>query len=542
MQRPSQTGYNVFYQPRTNLDFTGLYDKLRSNYGLTAHSKANVTDELTEIQTEIEDSEAELYRLQSHIAFLQSHRRHLDEYRDCLYSLISPIRKLPNELLLCIFEHACGMNHLTSGHIQSMPALAISGVCSHWRVLARTSPQLWSRIRVYLTMMHPDHIVTDLLQYYVDLSQQSPLSFEVLGEKLETLDSCQSTVCTTVGACSDRWKELTVSQPTFFKALTAHNPTHFPVLEELSISSFAFRLSGSLDRFQDAPKLHSLSISLFPLSKLPKSLFPWNQLNVLTICSYTEELKYLLEGPCNVTDLHFCEWADGWFKKTSTFPLLASSIQTMSLSVAASTQQESESLVDVIFSSMTCPNLTSLYIDRADIDDSYERIWPRSLIHDFLSRSACKLTTLSIKSIPLADSNIIDILTRLPSLLHLTIEDNMEFGGPITPQLIQSLNAFRYNGRSLIPSILAPKLHSLSLGFSTYDDSLDPALVEMVSSRRYPGGMTYDTESGKPFLRSVVFRFPNRQVIREANFLPLKYHEKAGLRVVVFEGSSVLRI
>ncbi|KAJ3994444.1 hypothetical protein F5050DRAFT_515951 [Lentinula boryana] len=543
MQRwssPSRTGYNGF-QPQFDLNFADLYNNLRSEYGPTAQSKVKMTNDIAQIETEIEDCEAEIHWLQSHITFLHNHSRHLDEYKTCLYSLMSPIRKLPNELTLRIFDYACGLNNLTSGQLKTMPALAISSVCSHWRNLAKASPQLWSRMRINLTVMHTDHLGFDLLQMYLDSSQQYPLSFEILGDKLETLEPRQAMVCATVGACSDRWKELAVSQPTFFKVLTAQNPTHFPMLEELSISSFAFRLSGSLDRFQDSPKLRSLSISLFPLSKLPRSLFPWNQLNVLTICSYSEELKYLLDGPSDLTELHFCEWTDGWFKQT-TSPMLASSIQTVSLSVAASTQPESESLVDVIFASTTCPALTSLSIDRADLDDAYDRPWPKEIVQDFLSRSSCKLTTLSIKSIPLSDSDLIDTLARLPSLLHLNIDDtSVSYNhSPITSYLVQSLHAFRYNGKSLTPSVLVPKLQSLSLvsgsaskGFSDTD------LVEVVASRQYPGGYTYDSGTMKPFLRSVVLQFPDRDIIEEV-YGPLKRLEKAGLRVVVIAQGRIL--
>ncbi|KAJ4482921.1 hypothetical protein C8J55DRAFT_510999 [Lentinula edodes] len=540
MQRwsaPSGSGYNGF-QPEFNLDFGNLYKKLRSDFGPAARLKAS---ELADIEKEIEDCDAELLWLQSHITFLRNHRRHLGEYKQCLHSLMSPIRKLPNELTLRIFDYTCGINDLTSGKLKAMPALNISCVCSNWRNLAKASPPLWSRIRINLTMMHIDRQGFDLLHMYLVSSQQSPLSFEILGEKLETLEPRQAALCAIVGACSDRWKELTVSQPTFFKVLTAQNPTNFPVLEELSISSFAFRLPGSLDRFQYAPKLHSLSILTFPLAKLTKSHFPWNQLNILTICSYSEEVKYLLDASSDLTELHFCEWADGWFKQTSS-PILASSVQTLSLTVAAQTQPGSESLVDVIFASTTCPALTSLYIDRADVEDIYERPWPQENVLGFLNRSSCNLSTLSIKSVPLSDLDLIDILTRLPSLSHLTVDDtgvSYNSNGPITSQLIQSLHAFRYNGKSLTSSILVPQLQSLSLVSSASAGVSDSDIMEVVSSRLYTGGSTYDSAIGMPFLRSVLLRFPNRDVPEEV-YSSMKHLEKAGLRAVVIAQGKVL--
>ncbi|KAJ4478429.1 hypothetical protein J3R30DRAFT_3890980 [Lentinula aciculospora] len=535
-----QTQYNVF-QPRSDLDFANLYAKLRSEFGPDAQSKARMTTELADVEIEIESCEAELHWLQSHISFLHTHRRHLGEYKICLHSLMSPIRKLPNELTVRIFDYACNMNDLTSRRLKTMPALAITCVCSHWRNLAKSSPQLWSRIRLNLTMMHTNRLGFDLLDMYLALSQQSPLIFEILGETLETLEPRQAALCIIVGACSERWKEFTVSQPTFYKALTALNPTSFPVLEKLSISSFAFRLPGSLDRFQDAPTLHSLSILTFPLAKVFKSQFPWNQLRVLNISSFSEEIRYLLELPSNLTDLYFCEWADGGYNKQASFPILAPSVQTLSLSVASQTQTDSQNLVDVIFASMSCPALTSLSIDRADVGDGYDRPWPKEIIQDFLFRSSCNLTTLSIKSVPLSDVATICILARLPSLHHLTIDDTgvNSDRSPVTSRLVQNLHAFRYDGKSFPSSILVPKLQTLSLVSSASNGFSDAELVKTVSSRRYTGGHTYDAVIGRPFLRSVLLRFPNRAVSEEV-YSPMKHLEKAGLRVVVIAQNHIL--
>ncbi|KAF9065463.1 hypothetical protein BDP27DRAFT_54421 [Rhodocollybia butyracea] len=514
------------FQLRTNLDFAEM---------------SKMSKEFADVNQDIEDCEAEVHRLQSHIMFLQNHRQRLDEYKTCLRSLMSPIRKLPNELVLRIFDCACTINDLTTGKLATMPALTISCVCTHWQDLAKSTPQLWSRIRVNLTAMRLDRPEFPILEFYLDLAQQLPLTVEVLGDKLETLEPIQAAVCATLGACSDRWKELIVSQPTFYKALMAQDSRNFPMLDALTISNFGFRLPGSLDRFHDAPRLHSLSVLSFPLGKLHKSNFPWKELNVLNICSYSEELKHLVEAPSNLKVLCFCEWEDGHYKPNSP-PTTAPSVEALSLSVnSQTTHPKSENMMDVVLTSMTLPALTSLSIDRLDIADEYQLDWPKETLEGFLCRSSCQLTTLSIKSIPMSDSDLIDLLLRLPSLLHLTIDDSkVTTRSPITTRLVQNLHAFRYRGKSFISPVMVHKLQSLSLTFSGFGSFDDRTFVDVVSSRWYSRGYPHTSEIGVNSLRSVVMRFLNRDV-DPGIYSPLKHLEKDGMRVVIIAKGKVLQ-
>ncbi|KIK50763.1 hypothetical protein GYMLUDRAFT_50994 [Collybiopsis luxurians FD-317 M1] len=523
------------FQIRTNLDLADTYEKLRTEYGSSVPSKAELAREIAEAEKEMDGCEAQVHRLQCHIQLLQHHRRRLDEYTMCLRSLMAPLRKLPNELMLRIFDWACEMNDLTSGRLQTMPALTISCVCSHWRDLAKSYPRLWSRICVDLTEMHLDRRDLTLLETYLELSQESPLSIEILGHKLETLEPRQAALCSMLGSYSERWQELIVSQPTFYKALLTHDPNHFPLLDSLTISNFGFRLPGSLDRFQDASRLQSLSLLSFPLAKVHKSNFPWQQLTSLNICSYSKEIKSLMEASSNLTELSFREWEDGTFKRNS-FPVVAPTVRALSFSVSQTSHHESESLIDVVLSSTTFPALTSLYIDRIDVKEDYEHPWPKDIVQNFLSRSRCTLTTLSLKSIPIVDEDLIDLLRRLPSLLHLAIDDSSvtAHNSPITLRFIQSLHAFRYNGRSSSSSILVRKLQSLSLTFSGFGPKSfsDRDFVGVVSSRWYSGCYTDNSEIGTACLSSVVMRFLHRDVSDDV-YAPLKHLEEAGMRVVI---------
>lgn len=97
--------------------------------------------------------------------------------------------------------------------------------------------------------------------------------------------------------------------------------------------------------------------------------------------------------------------------------MISSSLKTLSLSLRQTPQPESESLAQVVFDSLVCPSLTSLSVE---VKGGYECFWPKKCFHAFIEQPSYRLTTLSIQSVPLSDSTLIDMLRRLPST-HLSL-------------------------------------------------------------------------------------------------------------------------
>ncbi|KAF9065656.1 hypothetical protein BDP27DRAFT_1331749, partial [Rhodocollybia butyracea] len=109
----------------------------------------------------------------------------LEVQKATLLSLLSPMRKLPAETLLYIFQDVCEENILqcypwcledespptgmTSPVITYLPTMAISSVCSRWRKLALSSPSLWANLRVET---HPtsldEHEILETFAGFID--------------------------------------------------------------------------------------------------------------------------------------------------------------------------------------------------------------------------------------------------------------------------------------------------------------------------------------------------------------------------------------
>ncbi|KAE9399362.1 hypothetical protein BT96DRAFT_820689, partial [Gymnopus androsaceus JB14] len=198
---------------RSSLDLAGLRARWRSEHGPAVHSEAETTAALADVDKDIEDCDAEVDRLQSQIIFIRNQRKRLEEYKTCLRFLRSPIRKIPNETLLRIFDFACDMNEITSKKLSAMPTLSISDVCSRWRNLTQSNPILWSRIHIEIQTTPPSHSRLPLLNLYLKCSRNSPLTFEITGPTDERdLTLYDLALCAAVATHSNRWRNLTIFQ------------------------------------------------------------------------------------------------------------------------------------------------------------------------------------------------------------------------------------------------------------------------------------------------------------------------------------------
>ncbi|KAF9069971.1 hypothetical protein BDP27DRAFT_1420410 [Rhodocollybia butyracea] len=94
------------FVPRVVVDFLGLHNKLRTLSGPAFVQPDEVASVLQNIQRDLEDYEAEIYRLEC----LRREKERLEQYATQLRSLLSPFRKVPDEVLQRIFDECCDTN------------------------------------------------------------------------------------------------------------------------------------------------------------------------------------------------------------------------------------------------------------------------------------------------------------------------------------------------------------------------------------------------------------------------------------------------
>ncbi|KAF9060539.1 hypothetical protein BDP27DRAFT_1370454 [Rhodocollybia butyracea] len=234
-----------------------------------------------------------------------------------LLSLLSPMRKLPNETLLHIFQHP---GHLPPTQmrypvITYLPSMAISSICYRWRALALSSPSLWANIAVETLLASLDEVENqvgfiDTVTRYLERSGDSPLRLDLTISG--SPDSNDEVLCLVqLMQHAYRWKVFEFSGSHPFAEYSVPSDLHFPSLAEVNIIQ-----SDGLGHFEHFPKLCVLSTrkSVGPLSRL------YNQLDHLTFYgdSWTDSVEalrscpslksltfdYINHGPLEVTWCH----------------------------------------------------------------------------------------------------------------------------------------------------------------------------------------------------------------------------------------------
>ncbi|KAF5390424.1 hypothetical protein D9757_005236 [Collybiopsis confluens] len=96
-------GENVLH-PRVSPDFASPNYRLRSKTGPASIQPEEVASILKNAELDLQDYEAEIDRSKARALFLTSQKEGLREYATRVKMLLSPIRRLPDELLSAVFD------------------------------------------------------------------------------------------------------------------------------------------------------------------------------------------------------------------------------------------------------------------------------------------------------------------------------------------------------------------------------------------------------------------------------------------------------
>ncbi|THV06940.1 hypothetical protein K435DRAFT_574269, partial [Dendrothele bispora CBS 962.96] len=88
---------------------------------------------------------AEILRLKSKVMVLSTKSDLLEKHTTKIRSLLSPVRRLPNEVLGHIFSYCCD-TVFPVDDFSWRDRNAFLSVCSRWREVGLTTPQIWSVI------------------------------------------------------------------------------------------------------------------------------------------------------------------------------------------------------------------------------------------------------------------------------------------------------------------------------------------------------------------------------------------------------------
>ena len=430
-------------------------------------------------EAELQSCEAEAPRFQ----YLNAEKHRLGTITGENKPLLSPIRRLPLELLSAIFELCLpvdkGMGHIFAelkGTISLTP-FSIATTCHYWRQVATSSPSLWSKI-------------------ILDLDTASDGTADVLDVFL----------CRSGNHSLHIYLKLTEEQHPNYRitSLLAENASRISLL----------RLWGKSDPFQSMsnlqfPRLRTFGFAFGSADDEEQHLdpFPWlasaSQLHSVLLKDVNmvseflngipnEHVQFLGTYDACVSQTfsilpRFSNAEEAWIvveelgddiQETITL----SNIQTLTIYLPASlNDQVTDRVMIPYLSQLSLPSLSTLRL----VDDRLEcpTTWDSAVFRTFISRSELsnKLTTLELQGyIHVDPQELICSLQLLPAITCLSLLESPSHC-LASPLLLKRLAIDEVELNSPLPALL-PALTDLELLLSDHADRL-PLLVLLVQSR-----------------------------------------------------------
>ena len=318
----SLTTFQMYLKP----EFAAL---LQNNDAPSESTILEVTESLKVALNKLQEIQAEIQRPGKLMETVKMKHQSIQKIIDDHYSILSPARRLSPDVLHEIFFHCLPTHH--SSVMKSLePPLLLTQICSSWRVIALSSPRMWSKIHIPLpgdprfSELTHEIIINetrlndrrrgfasvmrsrcDGVRDWLSRSGTCPLSLSVIysGDHLEDSEDDEHVqeMFDILLSFADRWSDVNLSMPEdiYDKLQCDINPTTFSSLKSLKI---ALRRKPHWDdtelvaiRLLAAPGLRRINISAMQTLFLAENLIQpiWNHITHITFTSSTTDI-YLL--------------------------------------------------------------------------------------------------------------------------------------------------------------------------------------------------------------------------------------------------------
>ncbi|KAK7051602.1 hypothetical protein VNI00_004581 [Paramarasmius palmivorus] len=228
----------------------------------------------------LERCDQEIGRLEKAMEQLRARRAVLVRRIERRNSWISPIRRLPNEILYKIFamvcrgKHGYGLDIVAQGTLFA-PTLYLTHVSCHWRQVVNASARLWCSMRI---CGHSSALA--LLRHYLTMSKECPLNIEFIWTTVKGVFNILMPHLSRIERLSFHWNHtvfdgISVSELPSFASLRFLNWNH-TTMDSLP--------AWFTDAFRTAPNLTDLTIYYAP----DANELPYHQLTRLEVWGYRD--------------------------------------------------------------------------------------------------------------------------------------------------------------------------------------------------------------------------------------------------------------
>jgi len=377
-----------------------------------------------------------------------------------------PFDLLSTELLSLIFVHCI------SGELDNDLLWLLELVCSRWRNVVLSTPQLWTFIDAeFTTNRHPNH--DGRIHKFVERSGNCPLFVRI---SLFGIDQSKSSAFQALLQTSHRWQTLTLSLPFSDRLALVPLRHQVPKLQEAHIKVIEDGHSVnhlSFDVMEDAPALRDLHMEWF--IPYPWVSLPWSQLTRFSgIYHSLDQTLLLLSQLTHVEELEIRGWnrtVPRWHLaayrniEVPTGAFVFPSLHTLAFRESVIPDPNNHAVMPHIaqaLGAMNAPALKKAIIHRAATNQLSH------LIH----RSGCDLNSLGLEGGLFPEGSLTQLLQLTPNLCELSL-------GVGTLEELSSL----YKDGAESQEKIVPHMRYLTINRMDARQNPGPTLLELKKSR-----------------------------------------------------------
>ncbi|KJA17716.1 hypothetical protein HYPSUDRAFT_170151 [Hypholoma sublateritium FD-334 SS-4] len=391
--------------------------QLRFGYTVPVEERSSVSANIRGFCSDVKTLNHELAKLHSRIRCIEAQRADLELAISYQRALLSPIRTLPQEILVEILTF-CSHGRVDVCSPRS-EIWQFDKVCKRWRDVIRSTPTIWSSIDIYLGSLTPyrgavplstvRHLIGRCMEYSRDTSLS--IRFVEIGSPGHFHH-----VFGLLSQSSHRWKDMSFALSMLSEAPSLEHG--LPRLRTLGLSG-AYNGEKPFDSFQHAQQLTELR--LFSILKPFHTLIiPWYQLRYFqaVFCDFrTGEFMELLAHLPSLVSL-CSKWSKGLLKnhRKPIPPIKFRHLTTIEI-------EASPAEICTVLQPLFVPELTDLYLvshQFAKATGNFERYMIADSVISLIQRShAYRITKLSLSAMDAP--TVSRILAETPAVTNLIL-------------------------------------------------------------------------------------------------------------------------
>ncbi|KAJ7017889.1 hypothetical protein C8F04DRAFT_1153756 [Mycena alexandri] len=484
-----------------------------------AHRLKHLNDAITELQTALDKLVEERDGL---VAYMDGHK-----------ALISPVRRLPLDVIQEIFI-ACMPTHRNCVMSALEAPVLLGRICSSWRTIAYSTPRLWARVHIVeplfytINRLDPASIDSDAkaaqrfaaTKEWLGRSGQCPLSISLQnGPDHRPLNATSPTPCflQALVLFASRWEhmEFTLSFVAF-NAISHLTKTDVPLLKSIKFL-YQYQIPPQRADLEEFTMLQGPRFSSFcalDTKVITEGLpLPWNQLTVLELTgpsweslTNSESLLLFLE---RCPQLHTCKLSMNDRELTRP-PSSAALIEFASLRTLELDCEGLEMTVTHLFDRLSLPGLRNFAL----VGQITSQHAPS--LAQFFARSS-RLERLEIRSYTFSRSSLLESLRGLPGTMReLIIHDFPHRSSYIDSAITLDDDVLALLGGDSTP---CPALETLHLNHCT--NVSDEALLQFI--------MAHMSGESQTKLKYIKVQFDRRMTLDIFSSLPPFVSSNLGL-------------